>query len=139
MPGMTALCRLKKLQKQVVVAQVPPAASAGVGTELVHPNDVELNSRLEATVLKLRQSERPKNTLLAIDTKILEYFQFCEYAFPHQRYREVLSYEKVYRFMFYQSFRPQKKKGGTKKLLEDGCRFDKEVYERVALRQKQQL
>jgi hypothetical protein len=81
---------------------------------VLHPNEHELNSNLEQTVLNLREETRPVNTQRTQDPKVLEFFQFCDIHYGHDPYRYTLETGKVYRFMWYQSFREQRKKGGTK-------------------------
>jgi len=99
-----------------------------------HPNENELNSNLEQTVLHLREELRPANTAKAQDPKVLEYFQFCDIHYGHDPYRYSLECNKVYRFIWYQCFREQRKKGGTKAqriARSNGQYFDNEEYERV--------
>jgi hypothetical protein len=101
---------------------------------VVHPNENELNSNLEQTVLHLREELRPVNTAKAQDPKVLEYFQFCDIHYSHDPYRYVLECNKVYRFIWYQCFREQRKKGGTKAEREaraEGQYFNNEEYETV--------
>jgi Centromere DNA-binding protein complex CBF3 subunit, domain 2 len=114
-----------------------PYTSPG-GTEgftfLLHPNENELNSNLEQTVLHLREDIRPGNTAKTQDPKVKEYFQFCDIHYGHDPYKYNLDCNKVYRFMYYQCFREQRKKGGTK--AERAARaaghfFDNDEYEAV--------
>lgn len=101
---------------------------------LQHPNDFELNSNLEQTVLHLREECRPLNTQKAQDPKVLEYFQYCDLEYEHDPYRYTLNCARVYRFMWYQCFREQKKKGGTKAeraARAQGQYFNYEEYKEV--------
>jgi hypothetical protein len=47
--------------------------------------------------------------------KIEEYFEFCEDIYAEDHYKFNLTHEKVYRFMFFQSFRILKKRGGRRR------------------------
>lgn len=101
---------------------------------IAHPNENELNSNLEQTVLHLREELRPVNTAKAQDPKVLEYFQFCDIHYGHDPYKYVLECNKVYRFIWYQCFREQRKKGGTKAerlARSEGNYFHNEEYEAV--------
>jgi hypothetical protein len=101
---------------------------------IAHPDENELNSYLEQTVLHLREELRPVNTARAQDPKVLEYFQFCDIHYSHDPYRYVLECNKVYRFIWYQCFRNQRKKGGTKEervARAQGNYFDNAEYEAV--------
>jgi hypothetical protein len=93
-------------------------------TLIVHPNENELNSNLEQTILHLREELRPENTAKAQDPKSLEFFHFCDLQYSHDPYRYILDCNKVYRFIWFQCFREQRKKGGPKK---------QEVQELVAI------
>lgn len=98
------------------------------------PNAFEQNASLEQLVLHIREESRPDNTRKAQDPKVLEYFQFCDIEYPHDPYRHILSCGPVYRFMWYQCFREQRKKGGTKAQRvsrADGNYFEAEEYNEV--------
>jgi Centromere DNA-binding protein complex CBF3 subunit, domain 2/Transcriptional activator of glycolytic enzymes len=104
---------------------------------LRHPNDVALNSLLEETILEMREEGRPANTAKTMDNKIREFFQFCDLQYPNDPYNYILEFEKVYRFMFYQSFREQKKRGGSKQerlARAQGDYFDNELYVSIVSR-----
>jgi hypothetical protein len=110
----------------------PTAAS------LPNPEDVGVNSALEQAVLEMSESLWPSNTQKAFDPKIDEYFQFCNYVYPHDLYRYNLSYDKVYWFMFYVAFRNNKTNAGTKEsrkarreAVKNGIHFDPESYNNV--------
>jgi Centromere DNA-binding protein complex CBF3 subunit, domain 2 len=103
-------------------------------TLLVHPNENELNSNLEQTVLHLREAERPTNTAKSQDPKVKEFFDFCDIHYSRDPYKYNLDCNKVYRFMWYQCFREQRKKGGTKvqrTARANGKYFDNDEYEAV--------
>jgi Centromere DNA-binding protein complex CBF3 subunit, domain 2 len=101
---------------------------------LVHPNENQLNSNLEQTVLHLREDHRPTNTAKTQDPKVKEFFHFCDIHYGHDPYKYILDCNKVYRFMWYQCFREQRKKGGTKAdriARAEGNYFNNEEYESV--------
>ena len=99
---------------------VPPA-------QLPNPNDVGLNMRLEAFVLEKESEDKPTNTSLAFDPKVTEFYQFCDHVYASSLSKYHLTYDKIYRFMFYLSFR-EKKKCGRKG---DPQKFDVEGYKEV--------
>ena len=70
---------------------------------LQHPNDVELNSRLQQSVEDLHDAEMCKNTQKAMEPKEKEYAHFCDVVYPNDLHRRTLAFEKVYRFMWFQS------------------------------------
>ena len=67
---------------------------------LRHPNDVDLNTRLQQSVRTIDLSLRPAKTSDAIDPKATEYYQFCDYAYANDPYKYTLSSEKMYSFFF---------------------------------------
>ena len=112
----------------------PGGTRTAHGVSVRHPNELELNSNLEQTVLELREEYRPENSANQQDPKILEFFHFCDLVYAHDPYKYTLSCEKVYRFMFYQCFREQKSKGGTKAMRAaraQGHYFDHAAYQQV--------
>ncbi len=97
-----------------------------------HPDQVALNGQLEISVHAMLEDGRPPNTQKAMDPKIPEFFQFCELVFPNKMFKYNLTFDKVYKFMYYQSFREQKPRGGKKKTGNiDGNLFDLEVYREI--------
>ena len=90
----------------------PNGANGAAAMLLRDPEDHNLTSRLEQGVLSLRETLRPDNTAKAQDPKEEEYMQFCDALYPHDIHRYVLNSDRVYRFMFYQSFREKKRVGG---------------------------
>jgi hypothetical protein len=89
-------------------------------------------------VLEMSEALRPTNTQKAFDPKIDEFFQFCDIIFPRDLYRYTLDSNKVYKFMFFVSFRDDKNKAGTKEekkawkaAVKAGVRFDHEAYRKV--------
>ena len=76
----------------------------------------------------MREGLRPTNTAKAMDPKIEEYFQFCETVYASDPYKYNLSYEKVYRFMWYTCFREKKQRSATKAMRSSGISFDVDGY-----------
>jgi Centromere DNA-binding protein complex CBF3 subunit, domain 2 len=77
-----------------------------------HPNDVNITLQMQRSVTQLNECFRPTNTAKAHEPKIEEFFQFCDMVYPTDPYKYNIAFEKVYRFMYYQAFRPLKKRGG---------------------------
>ena len=110
----------------------PPLPSPLQTTALLrHPNDVELNSRLQQSVETIHDAGMCENTRKAMEPKEKEYIQFCNVVYPQDIHRHTLTFEKVYRFMWFQSFREKRPRGGNKKLKQPGGTFDREVYSDV--------
>ena len=98
---------------------------------LTNPADYELNSRMEECVLTLRDVSKCPNSIKALDTKQEEYMQYCEVCYPDDPYKWTLDREKAYRFMWYQTFREQKPRGGNRRFIQSNTFFDKDDYDRV--------
>ena len=62
-------------------------------------------------MLEEEESAKPDNTEKSFTPKVVEYHQFCECAYPNSVAKCHLECDKIYRFMFYLSFREQKKRG----------------------------
>jgi Centromere DNA-binding protein complex CBF3 subunit, domain 2 len=136
MASRTIAARMQQQANRVAV--VATGTNTPTMASLPNPEDVGVNSALEQAVLEMSESLWPGNTQKAFDPKIDEYFQFCNYVYPHDLYRYNLSYDKVYRFMFYVAFRNNKTKAGTKEsrkarreAVKNGIHFDPESYNNV--------
>ena len=105
-----------------------PAPLAPAPLQLPDPADVGVHSLLQQAVLATDDAITPENTLKAMEPKEKEYIEYCNKAYPNDLHRHTLKYEKVYKFMVYQSFREQKPRGGPKALRNSGVRFDYELY-----------
>jgi hypothetical protein len=90
-----------------------------------------MDSNLEQIVLGIAQEYRPDSTSAIYDSKSNEYFGYCTSLYPNDPYAKVLSQYKVYRFMFYQCFRDQKKRGGSKETRASGNNFVRANYDEV--------
>jgi hypothetical protein len=113
-----------------VNAGVPPVTSPPAGARIPPPPyQGELTSRMEQSVLDVRENLRPTQTADVYDNKTLEYLQFASYVYPLDPYKNSLNADKIYRFMFYQTFRGQKKRGGKKR--KSDVFFDSQDYDSV--------
>jgi Centromere DNA-binding protein complex CBF3 subunit, domain 2 len=128
-----------RMQQQA--SHVAALATSPATLTLPNPADVGVNSILEQTVLEMGDSIRPGNTTRAFEPKTEEYFQFCQHLYPNDPYKFNLSYDKVYRFMFYVAFRDNKTKAGTKEsrkarkdAVKQGIHFDVNEYNKVMSR-----
>jgi hypothetical protein len=102
---------------------------------LTQPDETAQDARLEQIVLDITNEYRPDSTSTIYDAKSKEYFGYCTSLYPRDRYAMVLSQYKVYRFMFYQSFRDQKKRGGTRDATRaNGNNFVRSDYDLVMAR-----
>ena len=95
------------------------------------PANAGQTQALRIGVHNLLAQEVPENTRKAQDPKKDEYRNFCKELWPHDDNATVLTHEKVYRFMYYQAFREQKPRGGSKKEGEGKGEFNFEAYKKV--------
>jgi Centromere DNA-binding protein complex CBF3 subunit, domain 2 len=109
MVSTSELIRLRQGRRVITASPTPRSPP------LRNPTDVHINVQLERSVVHLNESFRPTNTMKAHGPKIDEFFEFCDSIYGHDPYKYNLSFEKVYRFMFFQSFRELKKRGGPRK------------------------
>ena len=107
---------------------LPPILGEMQSPSLHHPNDNALNANLAHAVTTASEGVRPCNSAKQQVPKVDEYFQFCELVYPNDRYKYILYQEKVYQFMWYQSFCEQKPCRGNKSKLANGECFDLELY-----------
>ena len=89
-------------------------ARGGATPGIQNPQEFGLNSRLETAMINVRKSMRPGGTKNTLDGKVEEYNQYCELVYPTDQFKYNLSSVKVYRFMFYLTFRNQKARGKPK-------------------------
>ena len=102
----TELIRLSMIRGK----QSPPTSPS-----LRHPNDVNATIQMQRAVVELNELFRPTNTSKAHQPKVAEFFEYCEVMYKTDPYKYHLSFEKIYRFMYYQAFRPLKPRGGKRK------------------------
>jgi hypothetical protein len=97
-------------------------------------NHVGGNRHMQSRTLSvLHGSTRPKNTLLAYTPKQVEFRQYCDYRFPHAMYdstRYLVDPEKVWDFMWYQSLRECKSRGGNSSRQQVN-RFNSSEYDSI--------
>lgn len=102
-------------------AASPAAALTAVAAAAANvpppPIQCEQTSRMEQAVLDVRDKHRPESSADIYDSKTQEFLQFASHVYPDDPYKNSLNADKVYRFMFYQTFRGKKKRGGKKKTL----------------------
>jgi hypothetical protein len=118
----------------VGITPTPPTVEDELEELPVNPNDIDLEANLEQAVFSIRNKDKPKNTRKTQEPKIKEFYHFCELVYPHERhFKYNLTAEKVYKFMVFQAFREQKKRGGdaNKSRLECGEYFDLVQYELI--------
>jgi hypothetical protein len=107
----------------------PPAVVVTAAVVPPPPHQCELTSRMEQSVLDVRETHRPVQSADVYDNKTNEYLQFANHVYPHDPYKNSLNAEKVYKFMFYQTFRGVKKRGGKRRI--SVIYFDSIGYESV--------
>ena len=100
---------------------------------LTNPNDVSLDASLRTSVLGMLDGNDPENTKKALEPKMKEYFHFCSLVYPSDQCSQILTKDRVYRFMYYQAFREKKKSGG-KRRAQDQPAFDLEGYNGIISR-----
>jgi hypothetical protein len=61
----------------------------------------------------------------------VEYFQYCNYCYPNDPYPKILDACQVYKFMFYQTFRSRKERGGARVNSRTEIKFDPLKYNEV--------
>ena len=79
------------------------------------PANAGQTAALRIGVHNLLAAEVPENTRKAQDPKQSEFNNFCKKIYPNDPHATILNHEKVYKFMYYQTFREQKPRGGSKK------------------------
>ena len=109
--------------------RVNPLAPHGNGFQ--HAAQVDLNQRMETALLADAEAQRPENTAKTMDNKVIEFFQYCDHVYAEDPYKCSLDYMKVYKFMFYHSFREAKARGGNKAAINAGRYFDTTDYDNV--------
>jgi hypothetical protein len=115
---------LRPLRPQGRPRRIQQSSSpAAPTTTLTQPEETALDSSLDQTVLRITNEYRPDSTSTIYDSKSNEYFQYCTSLYPMDPYANVLSQYKVYHFIFYQSFRDQKERGGKCNARINGTRF----------------
>ena len=91
------------------------SSSASSPSRIVDPNSMGYMGWLADGVSRINRSYRPQTSTNLWDSKEREFFAFCDSIFATDQYKYLLTDEKVYRFMFYNTFRSKKKTGGRRK------------------------
>ena len=86
-------------------------------------------SAYEQAVLHQISSSRPTSTRKAHDPKIEEFYEYCRSVYPLDPFCNNLDDKKVYKFMFYQSMREPRQRGGGKNRPRIG--FDRADYDSI--------
>ena len=95
------------------------------------PMEQATDSGLEQTVLRIIHGYRPDSSNAIYDAKIAEFFEYCHSLYPHDPFATILNSYKVYRFIFYQCMRSQKKRGGTHERRVTGRNFSRTDFDSV--------
>ena len=115
----------------VVPPPVTPAPNNTVSpAPFANPRQDTLGASMEQLTMKIREDDRPANTRSAYDNKTTEFYQFCDFYAPDDPFRRHLTYDKAHQFMWYTTFREQKKQGGRKKGPNQRF-FDVEEYQEL--------
>jgi hypothetical protein len=80
--------------------------------QLRNPHDVGAANRMAVFVHNERLVGCPENSVKMYEPKIMEFEQIYEHVYPDSPYKYNIDADKFYRFLFYTSFREQKKGGG---------------------------
>jgi Centromere DNA-binding protein complex CBF3 subunit, domain 2/Transcriptional activator of glycolytic enzymes len=121
-------------QQQQQVKALNELANANATTNLNsirNPLEVELPGHMAQMVNNILTDARPTNTRKALDPKQQEFEQFCDYIGGNDIYRYNLNFDKVYKFLYYQTFREKKKAGGDRAARKRGEYFNIEDYRSV--------
>lgn len=117
------------------------AAKAKDPPAIVHPDDHPATNMglMQQSMQEMKLLTRPANTQKAYDPKALEYWQFCDFHYLTEEAAlcYILTTEKVYAFMWYQSLR-ETKQGKKARKEADGVmvHFNAMEYEEVMTREK---
>jgi hypothetical protein len=107
--------QLKQQGRSLTIMQQPAtlALSPQQLPMIQPPLNVDVNPLLEQAVLAMQRECTPDSSNDIYGNKRKEYFQYCDCCYPFDHYNKVLDANKLYRFMFYQAFCSQKKRGKT--------------------------
>lgn len=84
-----------------------------------------------ARVERERKRFTPANTKVAYGPKQVEWFGYCDKVYPNCESSHVVTEPKLFAFLYYQSFRPHKARGGRKKDQQPSGHFDFESYKQI--------
>ena len=98
-------------------------------TTMVNPAAGALVQVMNNSVRRLTSSIRPNNTKKVVDPKRLEFEEYCHHAHPNDQFPLHLNFEKVFFFMFYQTFREKKESKSRWKQGQE--RFNRKEYDEM--------
>jgi hypothetical protein len=130
-PTVRLMVLQQQQQQQQSLNSLANSHGSSLRASIRNPREVELPNRMARAVNDLITSARPTNTRKAFDPKQKEFEGFCDYLYGNDMYRYNLTFEKVFKFMYYQSFREQKKRGGDKAARARGEYFNAEDFRKV--------
>ena len=90
------------------------SSTAPQETIIRSPEDMALNSRLEQTVLEMHKEISTTTCTSIYDAIEQEWNDYTSCIYACDPFSVILDSEKIYRFMFYQTFRPARKRGGKR-------------------------
>ncbi len=120
----TSSLTLMSFWQRLVEAQKKRAAAAAASftkdkslslVDMLTPRDAELTNVLTSVVQEFTD-DCLTNSQKAMDPRKEEWMQFCNVLYPSDPHRHIISSDKCYHFMCYQSFRESKKRDGEKSL-----------------------
>jgi hypothetical protein len=88
-----------------------PVAATAVANVPPPPTQCKQTSCMEQVVLDVQDKNHPEQSADIYDAKTKELLQLANHVYLHDPYKNSLNAEQVFRFMFYQMFRGQKKGG----------------------------
>ena len=102
-----------------------------INVTLQHPDTLETQTALKESVWRLLELDDNERTKKAYQPKMKEYYEFVKTIYPDDPQWLILQRDKMYRFMYYLSFRNKKKVGGTRAGQNKAGTFDVEAYQEV--------
>ena len=137
-----AIAIRRNYHKQKASSSIAPANVVNVihvndegQTQVANPDEVGMAGRMDDFVGALRLKEKDNNgTEKAFGPKEREWSEFCQHVYSTSEFPNHIDGEKLYKFMFYQSFRGKYKTGGKrnkKKKDQYAPKFDGKVYDKL--------
>jgi hypothetical protein len=104
--------QLRSVTVDSIQAPPPPLPTRHPAFSIQSPVHADTHPMLEQAVLQIQRACRPDSSNKMCDGRSMEHFQCCDQLHPNDLCAEVLDAQKVCKFMFCQTFRSQKKRGG---------------------------
>mmetsp|Transcript_5642 Transcript_5642/g.13663 ORF Transcript_5642/g.13663 Transcript_5642/m.13663 type:complete len:140 (-) Transcript_5642:612-1031(-) len=117
----------KQYQRLTATNQPSPPANVGV-SGIRHPVQVGGQRKLKEVVINLLEEDTPENTKKTIGSLMEEYVEYCRTVYSIVENSNILHPDRIYHFMYYQTFREQKGRGGSRKSKQDRPKFDEAEY-----------